>query len=180
MNSQNHPTVRGRLLLLLRQKSKSVMSNYQLSFGKATNGYLLTPTTGMKGGGKRGLEWEERREERWGVVRDIPSDSKPATWVFPCFNKAVFRHFKEMTPLVPCNEPFDPALLKKTAPAGEEGARLRQLPLPLTHRRVRWLPARHSSAATTSLLSPSANSFKQNKRSQFMRSGCSMERILLS
>lgn len=44
-----------------------------------------------------------------------------------------------------------PRSLKKTAPAGEEGARLRQLPLPLTHRRVRWLPARHSSAATTSL-----------------------------
>lgn len=29
-------------------------------------------------------------------------------------------------------------------------------------------------------LSPSANSFKQNKRSLLMRSGCSMERILLS
>lgn len=53
---------------------------------------------------------EERREERWGVVRDIPSDSKPAIWVFPCFNTAVFKHFKEMTPLVPCSEPFDQTL----------------------------------------------------------------------
>lgn len=33
-----------------------------------------------------GSEWEESREERWGVVRDIPSGFQTATWVFPCFN----------------------------------------------------------------------------------------------
>lgn len=80
----------------------------KLTAANAANGYLHQLEA--CGGGKRGLEWEERREERWGVVRDIPSDSKPATWVFPCFNTAVFKHFKEMTPLVPCSEPFDPAL----------------------------------------------------------------------
>lgn len=78
-------------------------------------------TTGMWGGGggrgERGREREESRGERLGVVRDIPS-VQPAPWVFPCFNKAEFRHFKELTPAVPRSEPFDPS-----APAGEEGAR---------------------------------------------------------
>lgn len=55
------------------------------------------------------------------MVRDIPSDYYLATWVFPCFNKAEFRHFKELTPPVPRSEPFDPTLMKKAAPAGEEG-----------------------------------------------------------
>lgn len=117
-------------------------------------------TTGMQGGrerGRRGVGWEERREERWGVVRDIPSDYCLATWVFPCFNKAEFRHFKELTPPVPRSEPFDPTLMKKAAPAGEEGGRgSRSCCSPLPCRRVRWLPARHSSAATASvpLLTP--------------------------
>lgn len=49
------------------------------------------------------------------MVRDIPS-VYPATWVFPCFNKAEFRHFKELTPAVSRSESFDPTLLKKNWP----------------------------------------------------------------
>lgn len=116
-------------------------------------------------GGKKGGEM--------GVVRDIPSDYYSATWVFPCFNKAEFRHFKELTPHVPCSELFDPTLMKKTAPAGEKGRPgTYSCCSPPPCRRVRWLPAHHSSAPDN--LSPSANSFKQNKHSVFMQAGCSL------
>lgn len=122
---------------------------------------------------------------RWGGVRDIPSNSAPATWVFPCFNKAALSHFKRMPPpsLIHAVSRLTPAP-EQTLPqleSGEGGPRLRQLPLLPPHRRVRWLPARRSSPAHCRCLSPPPpNSFKQNKRALFTRTGCSlMERIQL-
>lgn len=84
--------------------------------------------------------------------------------MFPCFNEAKFRHFKELTHPAPCSETFDPKSRKekkKTRPTQSCNSPLR----------VRWLLN----------LSPSENSYKQNKHSVFTRSGSSlMERILLS
>lgn len=53
----------------------------------------MSSTTPRYGVG--GSDPEKSREERWGVVRDIPSDFQTATWVFPRFYEAVF---KDMTP----------------------------------------------------------------------------------
>lgn len=76
-------------------------------------------------GGKKGGEM--------GVVRDIPSDYYSATWVFPCFNKAEFRHFKELTPLVPCSEPFDPTLMKRLPQLERRGGQAHTAAAPRHH-----------------------------------------------
>lgn len=130
-------------------------------------------TPGMQGGGRRGAEWEERREdgEWWG----IPSDYR-ATWVFPCLNKAEFRHFKDLTPPVPRREPFDP-LWCKNLPQLESRATQLLLFSTTQTRQV----ASSAPLLRRYNMSPSANSFKQNKYSVFMLSGCTLtERILLS
>lgn len=96
--------------------------------------------------GRRDGEW-------WGIS---PPISRPATWVFPCFNKAVF---KDTSPPE-----------GRVTPAGEErGPALTAAP-----------PAVEQTRQVSSR-APLLSSLKQNKRPLFARPGCAlMERILFS
>lgn len=76
------------LLGYILMKDKFILVTFWTTFHQTTANYHLEPENGQftdifwcqihvcigRDGEERGPEWEWKREERWGAVRDIPSD----------------------------------------------------------------------------------------------------------